>query len=48
MSGLHGVATLSEVTFLGPLTPEIQIWIDNSKLTARIHHGNSFAAGFQR
>jgi len=48
MAGLHGVAALSEVTFLGPLTPEIQDWIDNSKLTARIRHGNSFAAGFQR
>lgn len=48
MSGLHRVATLSEVTFLGLLTPEIQNWIDNSKLTARIHHGNNFAAGFQR
>lgn len=48
MAGLHGVATLSEVTFLGALTPEIQSWIDNSKLTARIRHGNSFAAGFQR
>ena len=48
MSALHEVARLVEVTFLGPLTPEIRNWIDNSKLTARILHGNSFAAGFQR
>lgn len=48
MSALHAAARLVEVTFLGPLTPEIKSWIDNSKLTARIQHGNSLAAGFQR
>jgi hypothetical protein len=46
MAGLHAVASLSEVTFLGPLTPDIQSWIDNSKLTARIHHGNSLSLAF--
>lgn len=48
MAGLHAVARLSEVTFLGVLTPEIQSWIANSQLTAQIRHGNSFAAGFRR
>jgi hypothetical protein len=45
---LHAVAELTEVTFLGPLTSEIESWIASSTLTARILDGNSFAAGFQR
>ncbi len=48
MVGLHAVATLSEVTFLGLLTPEIKNWIENSALTAKINSGNAFAAGFRR
>ena len=48
MKGLHAVAALSEVTFLGPLTPSILDWIATSSLTARLNQGNVFAAGFHR
>jgi hypothetical protein len=48
MRGLHSVATLSEVTFLGQMTPEIKAWIDRSSLTAKLNTGNQFAAGFRR
>jgi hypothetical protein len=48
MAALHGVATLSEVTFRGPLTPEIEAWIASSSLTARISGGYGIASGFQR
>lgn len=48
MKGLHAVAALSEVTFLGEMTPEIKSWIDRSTLTAKLNIGNVFAAGFRR
>ncbi|WP_417684211.1 hypothetical protein [Roseibium sp.] len=48
MKALHSVASLTDVTFLGDLTPEIQDWIDRSSLKARVHSGNRFAAGFVR
>ncbi|WP_034883210.1 hypothetical protein M728_000143 [Ensifer sp. WSM1721] len=48
MSALHATATLAEVIFLGPLTSEIQAWIESSALTARVLSGNTFAGGFQR
>ncbi len=48
MAALHAVATLDEVIFLGPLTPEIERWIAGSTLTARIRHGYRFASGFRR
>ena len=48
MKGLHAVAALSEVTFLGEMTPEIKSWIDRSTLTAKLNVGNEFAAGFRR
>ncbi len=48
MVALRAVASLDEVTFLGPFTVEIKTWIETSVLTARIHHGNDFAAGFRR
>lgn len=48
MTAMHAVATLDEVTFLGPLTPEIKAWIASSTLAARILEGNSFASGFNR
>lgn len=48
MSALHEIATLSEVVFLGPMTGEIQAWIDSSTLSARIRCGYAFAGGFQR
>ena len=48
MLGLHAVATLNEVTFLGQMTPEIKGWIDRSSLTAKLNIGNVFAAGFRR
>lgn len=48
MSALHDVAALSEVVFLGAMTSEIQAWIDNSSLSARIRCGYAFAGGFQR
>ena len=47
MTALHTVARLVELTFLGPLTPEIRAWLDGSSLTARINDGNAFAAGFR-
>lgn len=48
MKLLHSVAELAEVTFLGPLTPQIEKWIASSSLTAVIRHGNEYAAGFRR
>lgn len=48
MRGLHAVAALVEVTFLGQMTPDIQHWIDRSTLTAKLNIGNEFAAGFRR
>lgn len=48
MTALHAAATLAEVIFLGPLTAEIQAWIESSALTARVRNGNIFAGGFQR
>ena len=48
MQGLHAVASLADVTFLGPLTPEIRRWIENSSLTATLNSGNAHAAGFRR
>jgi hypothetical protein len=44
----HTAARLAEVIFLGPLTSEIQAWIESSALTARLRAGNFFAGGFQR
>ena len=48
MMGLHAVAKLSEVTFLGAMTPEIKSWINRSTLTAKLNIGNAYAAGFRR
>ena len=48
MQALHHAARLSEVTFLGAMTPEIQAWIDKSTLRARLITGFDLAAGFQR
>lgn len=48
MTALHRVARLAEVTFLGPLSPEIEAWLAGSSLTAAVHSGNRFAAGFRR
>lgn len=48
MTALHAAATLAEVIFLGPLTSEVQAWIENSALTARVRSGNIFAGGFQK
>jgi hypothetical protein len=48
MQALHKSAKLVEVTFLGEMTPEIQEWIDNSVLRARLNTGFDWAAGFQR
>ncbi|SPF78461.1 antibiotic biosynthesis monooxygenase [Pseudoprimorskyibacter insulae] len=48
MKALHSVARLTDVVFLGDLTPEIQAWIDTSTLTATIHSGNAPTAGFTR
>lgn len=48
MKALHSVATLSRITFLGPMTTEIRNWIANSRLTACVESGNRFAHGFQR
>ncbi len=48
MSGLHSVASLTDIVFLGAMTSEIQTWIERSTLTARIRCGYAFAGGFQR
>lgn len=48
MQALHQVATLAEVTFLGPLTEEIQALLAKSGLKAKVHSGFTLAAGFRR
>lgn len=48
MKALHAVAELVEVTFLGPLTPEIAEWLGKSGLRATIRSGFGAAAGFRR
>ncbi|MDZ4085787.1 MAG: hypothetical protein U1E69_03190 [Tabrizicola sp.] len=48
MKALHTVAALEDVTFLGPLTPEIRTWLTGSSLTAKVHDGFAPAAGFRR
>lgn len=48
MKALHAVARLEDVTFLGPLTPEIRDWLVGSTLTATLHDGFTSAAGFRR
>jgi hypothetical protein len=48
MSAVHAAASLEEVTFFGPVTPEIRDWIESSTLTARIRSGNRFIGGFRR
>jgi hypothetical protein len=48
MAALHAVARLSQVTFLGAVSPEITAWIAGSSLRAQITQGYSFAAGFRR
>jgi hypothetical protein len=48
MAGLHAAARLAEIGFFGAATPEIEAWIARSALTARVHAGNRFAAGFLR
>lgn len=48
MKALHGVAALSEVVFLGPMTEEIRAWLAGSGLKAAIHTGFTSAAGFRR
>jgi hypothetical protein len=48
MRALHAAASLEEVSFFGPLTPEIKEWIERSTLTARIRSGNRFIGGFRR
>ncbi len=48
MTAMHAVARLSEVIFLGPLTPDIRAWIDKAGFKATIRHGNRLASGFQR
>lgn len=48
MKQLHQVARLDQVTFLGPLTPEIQSWLEKSGLRAKVNSGYTVAAGFSR
>ena len=48
MKALHAIAGLEDVTFLGPLATEIRAWLSGSSLTATIHDGFVFAAGFRR
>lgn len=48
MKALHGVATLFEVTFLGPMTEDIRFWLAGSGLKARVTDGFVAAAAFRR
>ncbi len=48
MAAVHAAATLNDITFLGPLSPEVMAWFAASSLTARIHHGYRAIAGFRR
>jgi len=48
MKALHGVAVLSHVTFLGPITPEIRAWLDRSGLKAEVETGYVASGGFRR
>jgi hypothetical protein len=48
MKALHRVAVLSHVTFLGPMTREIQAWLARSGLKAEVESGYVAAAGFHR
>ncbi len=48
MQALHGVAKLADVTFLGPFAAEVRDWLGRSTLTAQLHTGFDYAAGFQR
>jgi hypothetical protein len=48
MRAVHHAARLVEVTFLGEMTAEIQNWIDQSTLRARLNKGFDFVAGFHR
>jgi hypothetical protein len=48
MTALHAVAALEEVTFLGPLAPEISNWLASSSLSATVYNGFEAAAGFRR
>ncbi|MEY4695714.1 MAG: hypothetical protein RIT14_142 [Pseudomonadota bacterium] len=48
MRALHAVARLAEITFLGPVPPDIEAWLARSGLTARLVRGYRPVAGFQR
>jgi hypothetical protein len=48
MKALHQVAELSEVTFLGPVSEEIRLWLSRSGLRAKVEAGYVAAAGFHR
>lgn len=48
MQALHTVATLSDVTFLGPMSDEIRAWLAGSGLKARVTDGFVAAAAFRR
>ena len=48
MAALRAAAALTDVTFLGHVTPAIHAWLAASSITARIHDGNSLTAGFRR
>lgn len=48
MKALHAVARLEDVTFLGPISPEMREWLAKSSLTASLKDGFTAAAGFRR
>jgi hypothetical protein len=48
MAALRRAATLTEVCFLGRVTPAILDWMARSGLAAEVRHGFGFAAGFVR
>lgn len=48
MKTLHSVATLREVTFLGPYTAEIDDWLNKSPIRANLVTGFQLVGGFER
>lgn len=48
MAALRRAATLTEVCFLGRVTPAMLEWMARSGLSAEVRHGFGVAAGFVR
>jgi hypothetical protein len=48
MKAMHQAAALTDITFLGDASAEVRQWLSGSSLSARLHDGYQFAAGFRR